>query len=212
MANFKLKLILLLLASMFLCFSVVWAGDSKTNEDFLRETIAQSLNQSFSEVVPQMGDTLYLKEEGKSTNSWFLREELFSYLMQQNKEIFWFDSNQTLPLGSNAKVLNYRLIQLKIDYPKVGRNGFLGKKIITRQGQVKAFLYFIDREGKILWQEKINQKKIDKIDFNNLKEIENRNYPFLYSDLPSSATKKYVEPALVTAVVGGLIYLFFANR
>jgi hypothetical protein len=42
--------------------------------------------------------------------------------------------------------------------------------------------------------------------------IQSEQYSFLSPKLPENTTGKYLEPALVAAVVGGLVYLFFASR
>lgn len=221
MVNSKINSVLLFLAMDLLLFRSGWAEEPKNNEKFLREVVVQSLTQSFSEAIPQMKDTVYLKEEGEHPALWLLREELIGYLTQNKKEVFLFDStkinspfsSQDTEFVQNASILRYHLTELKISYPKVERRGFLGKRIITREGKVSAFFYLVNAtNNEIVWQTGVEYKKLDKIDINALKSAENKNFSFLCADLPSSATRKYVEPALVTAVAGGLVYIFFANR
>jgi len=78
---------------------------------------------------------------------------------------------------------------------------------------VNAFFHLVNAtNNEIVWQTGVEYKKLDKLGIDALKSAENKNLPFLYADLPSSATRKYVEPALVTALVGGLVYISFANR
>ncbi|MCJ7507992.1 MAG: hypothetical protein MUO85_04585, partial [candidate division Zixibacteria bacterium] len=207
MVNSKINSILLSLAMGLLLFRLSWAEEPKNNENFLREVVVQSLNQSFSEAIPQMKDTVYLQEEGEHQALWLLREELVSYLMQNKKEVFLFDSTKINPsFSQNASILKYHLTELKISYPKAERRGFLGKRIVTREGKVNAFFCLVNAtNNEIVWQTGVEYKKLDKIDINALKSAENKNFTFLCADLPSSATRKYVEPALVTAVVGGLV-------
>jgi hypothetical protein len=214
MVDSKINSILLSLAMSLFLFRSGWAEEPKSNEDFLREVIIQSLNQSVSEAIPQMKDTVYLKEEGEHPALWLLREELVSYLMQNKREVFLFDSTKiNPPFSQNASILKYHLTELKITYPKAERRGFLGKRIITREGKVNVFFYLVNAtNNEIVWQTGVEYKKLDKIDIDALKSAENKNFSFLCTDLPSSATRKYIEPALVTAVVGGLVYIFFANR
>ncbi len=194
-----------------------WAKEPKTNEVFIREVVSELLNKSVSEVIPQIGDTLYLMQEGKHPGAWLLEEELLSYLMQSKKDVFLVDSNGlsswASPFPENAEVLKYRLTELAVTYPSVGREGFLGKRMVVRQGKVTvSFCAVSAPKGEVLWQTKGENMKFDKVRVGDLKKVENGNFSFLCGELPSGATKRYVEPAIVTAVVGGLIYLFFANR
>lgn len=217
MVSPKVNSILLSLVMCLILFQTGWAEEPKSNEKFLRDVVAQLLNQSFSQVLPQIKDTVYFKEEGGHPASWLLGEELIFYLSQNNKEVFLFDSTKfrypDTTFLENTRILNYRLTELRVHYPKVKRKGFLGKKVITREGKVTAFFYLVNAaNGEILWQSREEKKGSDKFDASELKKVENKDFPFLWADLPSSATKKYVEPAIVTAVAGGLIYLFFANR
>ncbi|HEX9916454.1 MAG TPA: hypothetical protein VGB16_01840 [candidate division Zixibacteria bacterium] len=134
MVDLRINSILLSLAMSLFLFRLSWAEEPKNNENFLREMIAQSLNQSFSEAIPQMKDTVYLKEEEEHPALRLLREELVSYLMQAKKGVFLFDSTKiNSPFSQNASILKYHLTELKISYPKAERRGFLGKRIVTRE-------------------------------------------------------------------------------
>lgn len=218
MVSFTINLLLLSFMLDLLLSPVCWAKEPKTNETFLREMVFELLNKSVWEVMPQTGDTLYLAEEGKHPGSWLLKEELLShFIMQNKKEVFLLDStgssNLASPSSESREILRYRLTELEVSYPRAERENFLGKKFIVRQGKVAAFFYLVNAtSGEVLWQNRGENVKFDKIGADDLKKVENGNFSFLSGELPSGATKKYVEPAIVTAVVGGLIYLFFANR
>ena len=67
-------------------------------------------------------------------------------------------------------------------------------------------------EGRISSFEDIAVNYVDNIDprFSDL--VKSRDIPELAPDLPGSGWTKIAEPVVVTAAIGGLVYLFFANR
>ena len=75
MANRKVKVVLLSLVLCLVPLKISWAEEPKSNEEFLRETVVQMLNQSMEQVLAQTGDTVYLREEGSHPASWLLEEE-----------------------------------------------------------------------------------------------------------------------------------------
>jgi hypothetical protein len=102
---------------------------------------------------------------------------------------------------------------LKLDYPQTYRKGFLKEKLVTRRAEVNLSL----REenpatGKVIWLKRGRLEKTDVVRKSAIKSLNNQSYPFLSPSLSGDPMNKYLEPALLTAVVGGVIYLFFANR
>jgi len=64
----------------------------------------------------------------------------------------------------------------------------------------------------VLWSERAKEERSDLIRRSMASSVNNKTYSFLSPSLPDDPQSRYMEPALVVAVVGGLVYLFFANR
>lgn len=151
---------------------------------------------------------VWVKEEGENPSAWIVREEIVSFL------------SKTGPVGvgkkegqeSSSPVLSYRIIKLNLEYPEIKRKKLFGKSWITRESQVAISFNLSDPDGKILWSKRGERKNSDLLRKEELLSLNNRQYPFLCPEIPQSTWGRYVEPAVVTVVVGGLIYLFFANR
>jgi hypothetical protein len=84
---------------------------------------------------------------------------------------------------------------------------------VTRRAQLNLSFRLEEKEnGKVLWTKRETEERSDMVKKQNIKYLNNNSYSFLSPPLPEDSQAKYVEPAMVAAVVGGLIYLFFANR
>ena len=215
----QIRTVWLLIHAIVLTAPLSFAEDKNTtqenppsNEEFLRGTLRSLFEQTFKDFPEANSKFVFLKTEEDNPANWLLEDELVSYLLSLNYQISLGspDSNYTLP-ESNS--LFYRIIELKLDYPKVKRKSFLGEKLVTRRATLNlAFRLENKATGKVLWSKRGQEEKSDVVKKSMIKSLNNDSYPFLSPSLSSDSQSKYLEPALVAAVVGGLIYLFFANR
>ena len=177
-----------------------------TNEAFLRQTIKDVLEDCLKD-APIDSQMVWVKEEGENQSAWIVNEEIVSFLSKRGPVGVGKKEGQE----SSSPVLSYRIIKLSLEYPEINRKLF-GKSWTTRESQVAISFSLSDPDGKILWSKRGERKNSDLLRKEELLSLNNRQYPFLCPEIPQSTWGKYVEPAAVTVIVGGLIYLFFANR
>jgi hypothetical protein len=186
-------------------------GEIKNNEIFLRESIQKLLKQSFNDFPQGSPGLVFIDPESENPANWLVQEELTSYLTAKGFQT-------ALPQGEFRKSENcwdlfYRIIQLKLTYPIVKSKGLFREKIVTRESELNLSFRLMEKNtGKILWTRRKNHTTSDVISKKKISTLKNEQYPFLSPELPDSKTSRYIEPALVAAVVGGLVYLFFASR
>jgi hypothetical protein len=183
-----------------------------TNEEFLRQTLRSLFAETFTDFPESTVDMLRLKAEEDRPENWLVENELIDYLISLNHQVGLSitDSASDLP---ESKSLFYRIIDLKLDYPETHRKGFLKEKLVTRRAV--ANLSFREENpvtGRVIWLKRGKLEKTDVVRKSAIKSLNNQSYPFLCPALSGDPMNKYLEPALLTAVVGGVIYLFFANR
>lgn len=199
------------LFSAFILFSSESFAQEKivsvSNEAFLRQTIKDVLEDCLKD-APLDSQMVWVGEEGENPSAWIVREEVVSFLSKRGPVGIKKEVDQE----SSSPVLSYRIIKLSLQYPEIEKKKLFGKSWIKRESEVAMSFNLTDAEGKILWDRRGERKNSDLLKREELASLNNRQYPFLCPEVPQSSWGKYLEPAAVTVVVGGLIYLFFANR
>ncbi len=208
--------VLIVFIFFFFCCQIVLGQDEneiKNNEIFLRESIQELLKQTFVDFPSGSPRLVFIDPESDHPANWFLQEELISYLTTKGFSVTLAQQESGSEKPENCWDLFYRIIQLKLTYPKVKSKGLFGKKMVTRESELNLSFRLMDTtSGKILWTKRTNHTTFDVIPQKRIAMLENKQYLFLSPELPQSSTRKYIEPALVATVVGGLVYLFFASR
>lgn len=183
-----------------------------SNEEFLRESVRSLFDQAFLDLPRSESRFVLVNSEEENDANWLLEDELVSYLQS-------LDFQVALHPGSGQKEtpeawsLFYQIIEMTLSYPQVKRKGFFGRKLVARKARLNLSFRLEEKEsGKVLWTKRETEEKSDVVEKQAIKSLNNDSYPFLSPPLPEDLQTRYLEPALVAAVVGGLIYLFFANR
>lgn len=183
-----------------------------SNEEFLRESVRILLHKAFLDFPRAESKFVYVNSEEENSANWLLEDELASYLQSKNFQVALHPGDTQNEL-SKAWSLFYRIIEMKLSYPQVKRKGLFGHKLVTRKAKLNLSFHLEEKEsGKVLWTKRDAEERSDMVKKHTIKYVNNDSYPFLSPSLPEDSQAKYIEPALVAAVVGGLIYLFFANR
>ncbi len=113
----------------------------------------------------------------------------------------------------NVQYVECDVLGFEFKYENGDSRGFLRKRMIRRKFMAALKLTFSDKQDKSIseikditlsYEDQINPKWGDLVKSRKIAELDP---PF-----PSSGMIKIAEPVIVTAAVGALIYLFFANR
>lgn len=214
--------LLLILLVIFLTMSIpiqVFGDDNEekkenviSNEEFLRESVRGLLGKAFVDFPQSESGFVFVNPEEENPANWLLEDELVSYLKSSNFQVALNPGKEQNEFPK-AWLLFYRIIEMKLSYPQVRGKGLFGHKLVTRKAELNFLFRLEEAESrKILWTKRETGEKEDLIKKQKIKYLNNDAYSFLSPSLPEDSRAKYIEPALVAAVVGGLIYLFFANR
>ncbi len=186
--------------------------DPPSNEEFLRGSVRSLLASTFGDFPKDKSKLLRLKAEGEHPANWLLEDELIAYLLSLKHQVGsqLTEAKKDLP---ESRSLLYRIIEMSLEYPKIKRKGLLGRRLVTRTASLNLSFKLEDEvTGRVLWASRGKDEKSDQVKKSAVKSLNNESYPFLSPSLPEDTQSRFIEPALVVAVVGGLIYLFFANR
>jgi hypothetical protein len=115
--------------------------------------------------------------------------------------------------AAGALVLQFQNIAFSIAYPDVYRSHAIGGKKIRRTASVRVFATLSDGDsGEVLWTGEAERTRSDEFDQDDSARVESGTYAFVRPIMPTGGLGKYAEPVFVTAIVVGLIYLFFSNQ
>jgi hypothetical protein len=183
-----------------------------SNEEFLRRSARSLFERTFGDFPEAGSGLLLLQAEREHPANWILEDELVSYLLSMKYQVALHSGEDEGNL-TESKSLFYRIIEMRLDYPKVKRMGFLGRRMVSREAHLNLSLRLEDAAtGKVLWTKREQEQSSDLVKRSVVTSLNNESYPFLSPSLPDDAQSRFFEPALVAVVVGGLVYLFFASR
>ena len=180
------------------------AAIEASNLQLMTDTTTQALDIALeSFVAPEDRDSaLLLVAQEKHDANWLLEHLLLEQLLLRG---FGVTLDST---GADAAAprLDYRITDASIS----GRAGIFGG-MVTRRCRVALRLH-LSEEGEIRWNADGLAELEDRIPKNQLEALQRSEYGFAKTDLDPPTWGKYVEPIIVTTVLGSLVYLFFSNR
>jgi len=182
-----------------------------SNEEFLRQSVRSLFERTFNDFPEASTNLLLLRAEREHPGNWLLEDELVSYLLSMNYQVA-LRSGETDGNSEESNSLFYRIIDMRLDYPKAERKGFLGARMVSRRSYLNLSFRLEEATGKVLWTRREQEENSDLIKRSMVESLNNESYPLLSPSLPDDPQSRFLEPALVAVVVGGLIYLFFASR
>lgn len=110
-------------------------------------------------------------------------------------------------------ILRYRVLHFEISYPKNYRTSPLGSRKVQRRVSVSlvASLLRGEREN-VVWVGDGAVERLDVVPAGKLALLEGSDFPFTQPTLETRGLGSLVEPALVSGIVLGLVYLFYTNQ
>lgn len=121
---------------------------------------------------------------------------------------------QLIPIPEGeGMVLTFRLVEFGVTYHDSWRRGFLGPRVVERLASVNLFCRLVSGDAEeILWVGRGKAERLDIVPKSRLDLLEGLSYPFTVPTLRQAPLSRLLEPVLVTGIVGGLVYLFYANQ
>jgi len=122
------------------------------------------------------------------------------------------DSLAAIAGNPGDPVLEYQLASARVTYIRL-RGWIWGRVKIERQALVEGAVTLRDPgTSVVLWSGDAAQNLVDAFPRGQLSLVEDSRYAELTGTVPTRSVGKALEPAVVVAIVGGLIALFFQNR
>ena len=110
-------------------------------------------------------------------------------------------------------VLRYRIVLCELSYPEKHRTSPLGSQKVERRASVSLVAQLMQGARQdVVWVGKGNAQQVSMVPAGKLNYLAGTDFPFNPPPLEQKGMGGYVEPMLVTGIVAGLIYLFYANQ
>jgi hypothetical protein len=189
-------------------------GDNPTNLGLLKTTLEEAIEQVCDRLSSHEYTTICLQSRPDEDGRWLVEQVLAGQLLARGYRTILTDSlSRRYPeICSDAGILRYRIVQLDLDYASTRRQHLFGPRLVERKVQLSLFFQLSRPSGELVWTDAVKKTGGDWIPQKDLPLVEQESISFLSPRLKSDGWGRLAEPILLTAAIGGLIYLFYATQ
>jgi len=211
-------------------------GSYPTNLAMLTEAATSAVGELLAGFNAPPGATLLVESAGEHEANWFVENLLLAKLTDGGFSAYLkeapmvgppvpaaaADSIGAEPPAAEATasaepradlVLRYRVAEFGILYPESHRKSPLGSRRVQRLAAVSVYANLLrGKREDVTWVGSGDAERMDVVPAGKLPLLEGKTFPFTKPVLQTQGLGGLVEPALVTGIVVGLIYLFYTNQ
>jgi len=175
--------------------------------DALVATVEDAIDESLAglEMSSEMGDApVFIAPQGRHDANWLVEHVLSQRLLERG---FTIVSDSTY-VGEESMRFSFRILDMGI----TAQSGLRGSDADRQTRATLALRLNRESDHIVYWQDEITRLRADQIPKKQLEILQHSTYKFAQTDVEEQSWSKFVEPIVVSTVLGGLIYLFFSNR
>ncbi len=192
--------------SLLLCLSSALPAVAleASNLDLVTQTAQQAVVDAIGEMqlpaeaAGESSGPIGLTSASSHTANWLFEHILAQDLLSRGLEVSLDESAATQ--------LSWRVVDLGI----TGQSGLLGGSV-TRRCRVVVRLE-LHQGGELVWSGDGHAEHQDRVPKGQIDALQPARFGFAKTDLEQRTWGKFVEPVIITTVLGSLVYLFFSNR
>ena len=147
---------------------------------------------------------LLIVSQQKHEANWIVEHLLVDQMLSRGMTVE-LDSTRA---SATATRLSYRIVDLDIR----GESGLFGGSVSRDCRVTVALRLSRQSDGAVLWQHESSGHRGDRVPKTLLDALSNDDYKFADTRLEQRSWGKVAEPAIVSGVLGSLVYFFFSNR
>ena len=217
---FSKSLTLIVLVCMMTSLSVS-SSPQKTGEKVSTnlEILQKISKDAFDEIMDNMVDiepgstVLLVKDRGVGDIDFVLDNVMLKLLNQNNIKVREKMGEQAGELKGLDYILKYQIVKMSFSYPDIGRSWLIGEKEVERFAEISLFVQLVDADTRdTVWIGESEKQFNDVIPYSLLEKVEDQEYEFTKPQRQEWTWSSFIEPVVVTGIVGGLVYLFFSNQ
>ena len=187
--------------------SVVALVPYPSNMDLLVATVEDAIEESLAslEMSSETGDDpVFIAPQGRHDANWLVEHVLAQRLLERG---FTIVSDSTR-VSEESMRFSFRILDMGI----TAQSGLRGSDADRQTRATLALRLNRESDHIVYWQDEITRLRADQIPKKQLEILQHSTYKFAQTDVEEQSWSKFVEPIVVSTVLGGLIYLFFSNR
>ena len=196
--------------------STSWCGPAHgadapltTNVDLVVQTAAAAIEDGLAGLDARSDSIswrppLLIAPREKHDANWIVEHLLIEQVLSRGIAVVL----DTAAVDSTATRLSYRIVDLSMG----GWSGLMGTSV-TRECRIEIALRLSQEgDGAVLWQSSAPARRSDRVPKARLDALANDEYAFADTQIEKRSWGKVAEPAIVSGVLGMLVYFFFSNR
>jgi len=189
------------LAAFVLFLSAAEAAE--TNDEFVRKGLESYFTEAFS-MMPQFdADTLHVELTAPPVDNLNVSGAALATVMNKI-------GLRRAPDSQSGVGLKINLTDIAFRYDS-NNGGAFSRGDIYRVLSVSGS-FSLQNEKSSIWDDYLVREYSEQIDASNREDMERSSSRLFNADLPPGPVQRVWEPVIVTSIVGGLVYLFFASR
>lgn len=201
----RVKLSFVLLIVMLFCSqnSARCAVETVSNENFIKINFSKHIEELLN--IAPLAENLSL--ELKCTDcprDYYLN--LLTSLLKPKVSGLYIDNR-----NKGFDILEVNLYNSTLYFESEGGSLF-SRGDLYRKYDLNIFAVMKSSEGLILWQKELNNLFSEKIDWDDAKAADKNKSGLFKAALPATNRSRLWEPVVISGLLGGLVYLFFASR
>ncbi len=147
---------------------------------------------------------LLVVAQEKHEANWIIEHLLIERMLSRGTTVV-LDSTA---VSASESRLSYRIVDLNIR----GSSGLMGSSVSRECRITTALRLSNESDGAVLWQDESSGHQGDRVPKTHLDALNNDDYGFADTQVEKRSWGKVAEPAIVSGVLGSLVYFFFSNR
>ena len=189
-------------------------GENPTNFGLLKTTLEEAIEEVCDRLSSHEPTVICLESPSDFEGRWLVDQVLAEQLLGRGYRIVLPDSlpDRAAEICSRAGFLRYRVVKMDLDYPSARRQHLFGPRLVKREVQLYLFFQLSRATGEVIWAGEVRKTGGDWIARNDLPLAEQGSLSFLSPRLETDGWGRLAEPAILTAAIGGLIYLFYSTQ
>lgn len=175
-----------------------------SNLDLVTQTAQQAVADALTDLSIQTQadgsapEVIGVASVSSHPSNWLFEHLLIQDLLARGLSVATSDSTSTR--------LSWRVVDLSVN----GRTGLLGGSV-TRRCRV-VLRVELHEAGELIWSGDGHGELQDRVPKGEIDALQHSRFGFAKTDLEQRTWGKFVEPVIITSVLGSLVYLFFSNR